>query len=204
MEHQSIHQALAACNKAIDAIGKNSLNQQQGFNFRGIDDAYNALHDILAENGVFTTPRVLEKEYEERQTRSGGALFVTKLMVEYTFWHESGTCITVGPILGEAMDSGDKGANKALAVAHKYALFQTFTIPTLFTDPDSETHEVASELASEEQLKNITDNIDYLPEVTQKWVHDHPKMTAAQAAKIQSLIDRAYAEAAAPAKDGDA
>jgi hypothetical protein len=40
------------------------------------------------------------------------------------------------------MDSGDKGCNKALAVAHKYALFQTFLIPTEdAVDPDFTTYD---------------------------------------------------------------
>ena len=65
-KHDNIHQALAACNRDIDAIGKMSENKQQGFKFRGIDDAYNTLHDILAKNGVFTVPRVTNTEYGER------------------------------------------------------------------------------------------------------------------------------------------
>ena len=42
------------------------------------------------------------------------------------------------------MDSGDKSTNKAMAVAHKYALLQTFCIPTEeIKDPDHEAHELA-------------------------------------------------------------
>ncbi len=41
------------------------------------------------------------------------------------------------------MDNGDKGANKAISVALKYALLQTFMIPTQeMIDPDKEAHEV--------------------------------------------------------------
>ncbi len=41
------------------------------------------------------------------------------------------------------MDSGDKATNKAMAVAFKYACFQTFCIPTesLMDDPDATTPE---------------------------------------------------------------
>ena len=46
-------------------------------------------------------------------------------------------------VVGEGMDSGDKAANKAMAIAHKYALLQTFCIPTEEQkDPDAETHDV--------------------------------------------------------------
>ena len=40
------------------------------------------------------------------------------------------------------MDNGDKGLNKVLSVAYKYAMFITFTIPTKeLIDPDSESHD---------------------------------------------------------------
>lgn len=42
------------------------------------------------------------------------------------------------------MDSGDKATNKAMAIAFKYACFQTFCIPTeeLMDDPDKDSPEV--------------------------------------------------------------
>ena len=190
---KNIFQALAAVNREIDAIGKNSRNQQQGFNFRGIDDAYNALHGLLAKHGIVTLPRVIDREYSERTTKNGGALFVTKLMVEYTFAAEDGSSIVVGPVLGEAMDSGDKGANKALAIAHKYVLFQAFTIPTLFSDPDEETHEVAPPPvpAEERQLAIIADHIEAgsVPESGVAWFEKHrDTLTREQAAAFIGRI----------------
>jgi hypothetical protein len=54
------------------------------------------------------------------------------------------------------MDSGDKAFNKAMSVGMKYAMFQTFLIPTMNVDPDSETHETmfddAAALARLDQL----------------------------------------------------
>jgi hypothetical protein len=138
-----IHAAIAAVMSEIGAISKDRKNQQQGFMFRGIDQAYNAIHPLMAKHQVFTVPRVLELiSRTERQTARGGVLFVTLLKVEYDFISGvDGSKITVGPIIGEGMDSGDKGTNKALAIAHKYALFQTFLIPTEKTDdPDAESH----------------------------------------------------------------
>ena len=43
------------------------------------------------------------------------------------------------------MDSGDKATNKAMAAAFKYALFQTFCIPTEeMKDADAETPEASA------------------------------------------------------------
>jgi hypothetical protein len=46
-------------------------------------------------------------------------------------------------VIGEGMDSGDKASNKAMAVAHKYAIIQVFAIPTEDDkDPENDSHEV--------------------------------------------------------------
>ncbi len=44
------------------------------------------------------------------------------------------------------MDSGDKGCNKCMSIAHKYALLQCFMIPTEdLADPDAESHQLSPE-----------------------------------------------------------
>lgn len=139
-----IYEAMAAIMKATDAIGKDQKNAQQGFQYRGIDDVYNSMHRILAEHGVFMTPEVLEKTREERTNKNGTVLAFTALRIKYTFWAEDGSSVSC-TVEGEGMDSGDKSSNKAMAVAHKYALLQTFCIPTAETkDPDAECHEVSA------------------------------------------------------------
>ena len=46
------------------------------------------------------------------------------------------------------MDSGDKGMNKAMSIALKYALFQLFTIPTKEDkDPDATSYEIVPQTA---------------------------------------------------------
>jgi hypothetical protein len=136
-----IFEAMAEVMRDVDAIGKNQKNQQQGFKFRGIDDVYNAVHPILAKHGVFTVPTVLAERTEERQTRNGGNLIYRILTLKYTFFAADGSSVEA-VVIGEGMDSGDKGANKAMAVAHKYALLQTLCIPTEdMIDPDSQTVE---------------------------------------------------------------
>ena len=126
----------------ITAIGKDSKNQTQGFSFRGIDAVYNELHNLLAKHGVITLPQAGTPIIEERTNSKGTVLrFVTIPMV-YTFIAEDGSFVTC-QVLGEGMDSGDKATNKAMAIAHKYALLQTFLIPTAeMKDPDYESHDV--------------------------------------------------------------
>lgn len=141
--YQKIAAVMAEMSKA--GIGKFRRNQQQGYNFRGIDDVYNALSPILSAQRLVVLPRVVSRNQVERQTAKGGALFYTTVIVEFDFISaDDGSKHTVTTV-GEAMDSGDKSSNKAQSAAMKYALLQTFTIPTEGdNDADATTHEVAS------------------------------------------------------------
>jgi len=109
-------------------------------------------------------PSVIGETREERQSKNGGAMLYTILRVQFEFIADDGStfkAITVG----EAMDSGDKSANKAMSAALKYALLQVFCIPTE-EDNDTENHSPdplpkfpshnTSEFASEAQVKRLT------------------------------------------------
>ncbi len=151
---QQIHAAMAAIMKETDAIGKDQNNRAQGFKYRGIDDVYNSMHSVLAKHGVFMTPEVVDKTREERTNAKGTVLAFTTLRIKYTFYAEDGSSVSC-TVEGEGMDSGDKSSNKAMAVAHKYAMLQTFCIPTAEQkDPDAEVHTVAPR-----QRSNGTDAI---------------------------------------------
>lgn len=125
-------------------IGKDKTNQQQGFKYRGVDDVMNELSALLPKHGLLILPRVTKYSSIERVSAKGNPLFYTVLEVEYDFVSaEDGSKHTVGPMIGEAMDSADKSANKAMAIAYKYVCFQAFCIPTeAVKDPDADIHDV--------------------------------------------------------------
>lgn len=160
-EAGKIYQSMACVMKDMVAIAKDKKNQQQGFNYRGIDDAYNALQPLLAKNGIFNTPEVLEKWREERTNSKGTVLAFTVLRMKYTFYADDGSSVSC-IVEGEGMDSGDKSSNKAMAIAHKYALIQTFCVPTELDDPDSQVHEVVSKPVPEQTIKSVFDHIESL------------------------------------------
>ena len=138
-DEMQIFQAITDIMSDVDAIGKTKRNQQQGFNFRGIDDLYNAIHPLLAKHKVFTVPTVLDERTEERKTAKGGNLIYRIMKIKYNFYAVDGSSVEC-IVVGEGMDSGDKAANKAMSIAHKYALLQVFAIPTEdIADPDSST-----------------------------------------------------------------
>jgi len=129
-----IFKKMAEVMKEVGVVGKNQKNTAQGFKFRGIDDMINALHPALVAHGVFMAPRCVSEQHELKEvTRGSGKAGVDKhvtIMMEYDFFAEDGSKVTVGPIPAEGLDSGDKATNKALSAALKYALIQTFSVPT--------------------------------------------------------------------------
>lgn len=125
-------------------IGKDKRNQQQGFNYRGVDDVMNALAPLLVKHQLLVLPRVLKRDVLQRESKSGGTLFCVTLEMEFDFISVADDSKhTVGPIVGEGMDSGDKASNKAMSIAYKYACFQAFCIPTEATavEGDAEVHD---------------------------------------------------------------
>lgn len=145
--YQAINKVQAALSKV--GISKDSRNQVQNFNFRGIDAVYNTISPLLAENGLCILPRMLSRSCEERTNTKGTALFYVTVEAEFDLVSsEDGSKHTI-KTFGEAMDSGDKATNKAMSAAYKYACFQAFAIPTEGdNDPDAHVHEVKSKSQS--------------------------------------------------------
>ena len=138
-----IYGQIAKVMEDVGVVGKNSKNEKQGFMFRGIDAVMNALNPAMTKHHVFVVPRVVEQSEEERPTSKGGTQYFCKLTVEYDFFAEDGSMVTAR-VVGLGADSGDKGYNKAMSIAFKYACFQVFCIPTeemKEADPDGHTPE---------------------------------------------------------------
>jgi hypothetical protein len=143
MVYSAIHGVQADI--AGEGIAKDRKNQQQGYNFRGIDDMYNALSPLFAKHALLVFPRMLQRDTTERTTKAGGALFYTVVVCEFDFVAVADGSQRTVRMGGEAMDSADKSTNKALSAALKYTLMQTFLIPTEGdNDADATTHEVVS------------------------------------------------------------
>lgn len=127
-----VYKAITAAIKLLkqQGIGKDRKNQQQGYSFRGIDDVFNALAPVLSEVGLCILPVYSDRAVTERKTAQGGTLFTVILRGDFVFVAASDGSQHVVTTYGEAMDSGDKATNKAMSAAYKYAVIQTFSIPT--------------------------------------------------------------------------
>ena len=148
----------------INAIGKDRRNQQQGFQFRGIDDVMNELHSSLAKCGVFVLPKVLEETRTTGKTSRGGGMFYTRLKINFGFYAEDGSHVDA-VVIGEAMDTGDKASNKALSIGLKYAMLQVFCIPTEDEkDPDAVSPQpAAGTMQQQPQQKKPSAKFDFEP-----------------------------------------
>ena len=149
---EQIYSLMGEAMRKISAITKDSVNQTQGFKYRGIDAVMNALYPVMSSLGLFIVPEVLEQTREERVSvktynnqEKKTTLLYSILKIKYTMYAPDGSNVSC-VVIGEGMDSGDKASNKALSVGLKYACFQMFMIPTEeMIDPDIESHEVEQE-----------------------------------------------------------
>lgn len=156
----------------VGHVGKNRQNQQQHYAFRGIDDLYQAIQPVFCRHGVFVVPAVLETRREERKTQKGATLIYTMLTVKHTFYAPDGSSVEA-VTAGEAMDSGDKSANKAMSAAMKYALIETLCIPTdepIDTENDSPEAGVAIATAAQvREMKSLLPVADISDKLIEKW-----------------------------------
>lgn len=169
----SVYAAIAAVMNEMrqEGIGKTRKNTQQGYNFRGIDDVYNALSGPMARAGLVMLPRVLDRSVTERQTAKGGALFYVVVDVEFDLVAASDASKHTVRVQGEAMDSADKATNKAMSAAFKYAAIQAFCIPTEGdNDADSTHHEVeAAQPPSDALMAEATKAADAGTDAFRAW-----------------------------------
>ena len=183
-----VYKAIGAVSAAMShsGISKGRKNQQQGYNFRGIDDVLNALSTALVDAGLVILPRCVERIVVERETKSGGALFNVTCRVEFDLVStEDGSKHTVSTY-GEAMDSADKATNKAMSAAYKYLALLVFCIPTEAspeTDADFTTHQTVGVPAVTTTRGGVMGAV----------LHDMPPMDANEAEFIGDLAVSAIA-----------
>ena len=137
----NVYEAMTAVMRSVGAVAKKDQNTFHRFNFRGIDATVNALSPAFREHGVTVRPgEVLSCEYEKFQTAKGGVSITCRLIVRYVFTGPEGDSVDA-VVAAEAADTGDKATPKAMSVAFRTALLQTFALPTDEVDPDAHSYE---------------------------------------------------------------
>lgn len=125
-----IYSKMASVMKRLNPISKEKINRGQGYKFRGIEDVYKSLQKLLAEEGITHWCADIQIIDRERiQNKSGGLGWHVLGLYTYVFAASDGSYL-LSKAVGEGMDYGDKAFNKAASVSQKYALIQSFCIPT--------------------------------------------------------------------------
>lgn len=132
-EKPTVHQAVIAVMQAIGAVSKGSM--QQGFAFRGIDAVLNTVSPAMRDNGLTVHPAKVEHKRSEKQFSGGSKGELIDVLVDYVFTGPDGSTFTA-QVAAEATDSNDKATAKAMSVALRTCLIQTFAIPTEESGPD--------------------------------------------------------------------
>jgi len=198
--------AICEAMNAIEAIGKDKRSDHGNFKFRGVDDVMNALAPVMRAHCLFVSPRVVSSTHNRYQSNGGGGLMNTVVEVEYDFVSGAdGSKHTVGPILGEGMDSGDKSTAKAMSVALRTMLLQVFMIPTEDRDPDDDVYEVGAPAAGESAPKVSGRRANR--EDADPWADDNPERVtyyteAIAASGNEGSLRLVWEEVAAECKDG--
>lgn len=128
-----IYAALAAVIAALPAIGRDQQNTQQAYKYRGIEAITAALKPLLAEHKIAVIPTVLS---HEQSLRGDKQMPITRMTVRFDFTSLEDGSIVSATTVGEGYDTSDKGSNKAMTAAFKYALMQTLCIAD-FDDSDA-------------------------------------------------------------------
>lgn len=123
---------------SIDRIGKDARNDHGQYNYASEQAIKEALHPLLAKNGVVFTISTAAPIFQRGDDDKNGKQHLLQAVpVEYTFWDmETGQSIS-GTFIGSAHTRDDKGTYAAITGAIKYILTSTFLIPT-GDDPEAE------------------------------------------------------------------
>jgi hypothetical protein len=142
-ETPNVYVVMSAAMEEVQAVRKEGFNDQQRYNFRGIDQVINAVGPIFRKHKIIPVPHYCSAKYRDVLTSTGKPSREVTVEATYRFYGPAGDFIEA-VVPGESMDSGDKGTPKAMSVAYRIVLLQMLCIPTDEPDPDSQSYERAA------------------------------------------------------------
>jgi hypothetical protein len=134
----NVIQALARVMLELPGIGKTNQSEQ-GYNYRGIEAITAHAQQLLGRYCVVFVPRVVERKTVEFSINNR-PWTEDQATIIYTVYGPGGVedKIEVGPLIALGRDNSDKGMNKCMTQAFKYALLQTLCIGDHKDDADGE------------------------------------------------------------------
>ena len=143
VKHAHIADAICAVMAEVGQIERDRKIDGGGARYAYLsDDAVVAkVQASMARNGLALVPETMAIIDHPVVKTSRGETVGLRILVEWRLHHETGT-IPLATI-GEGNDSGDKGSNKAMTAARKYAMRLAFSIAS-GDDPDDERPETGA------------------------------------------------------------
>ena len=127
--------------KDVGYIQKKSRNKAQGYTFVSEADTVTMVREAMIKHGVVAIPKVTTFEVAPAgQTKNGSPIFLTTILIEYTFVDMDSGESLLGAAIGQGTDFGDKGAYMAMTGANKYMLWKCLQIAT-GDDPEADKKE---------------------------------------------------------------
>lgn len=162
---REITEAINAVMQAAKHVTKDSINAHHKYNFTSEAEVITAIRAPMAKNGLSIFPY----KVEILEFTTSGKMYRYDILAIYRMYHCSGQYIDIH-IPASGVDTQDKALPKAMTMALKYALIQTFILARGI-DPDEEKTNL-------DELQALQDeNAEYVKHVEQ------------QESKIQMLLE---------------
>jgi hypothetical protein len=133
----SIYQIIPKVRAEVGAVPKSQ--QATGgarYSYRSADSVTSALVPALNKYGVFTTVEDFDVTHASELTASKKVLTTVTMKKRVRFYGPQGDYVE-SVVASENSDYSDKATGGASTYAYRYALLQTFTLPTDEDDPDA-------------------------------------------------------------------
>ena len=130
--------ALSRVMAELPAIGK-TMESPQGYQYRGIEQITQHAQPLFAKHGVVLAPHRIAWSPVTNLTINGRPWTDEKLLVTYRCYGPGGDFIEI-EVPGIGRDNADKGSNKAMTQAFKYAMLQALCIADAKDDTDGLPH----------------------------------------------------------------
>ncbi len=170
--------ALSRVIRDMPGIKKDSQSAaaQGGYAYRGIEAITREAAPLFAKHGIVFVPKVVQWD-RDQITVANKPWTDDRLLTTYRVYGPGGAedFIEVGPIPSVGRDNSDKGTNKALTQAFKYALIQTLCIGDSKDDADGQTFErdTAPEMATVGQRKEVLERLSSLGRYPLTWIEEN-------------------------------
>ena len=119
--------------REVSRVKKTGINSHHRYSYASEEDLIEAIRPAMVSEGLIMIP----SKVEILNVADQGKNQRIDISVQYHIHHISGMGMVIN-VVSSGMDSQDKALPKAMTMALKYAIVQTFLIPRSDNDPDND------------------------------------------------------------------